>query len=516
MPHRRPPLPAMIILVLILLLIGYFSLRALLNEDTDGVLTASGTIEAVTITISPEIGGKVAEVYVDEGDTVRAGDPLFRLDDTLLQAQRTVAIANLDLARAAAETAKRAQETAEANYTLSLNAAHLEASASRTLDWHTPALPGYTLPGGYFTQNEQIVAARAEVEAARAARDTARAALNDLLTAPANADFVAAENRLAQARIAFLTAQDTLARARLSNNANLRDAAQSAYDSAQTELERAQAAYDALAGTEGGKAIISARAELAVYEERYQAAQDRLLALQIGLESPKVTAAQASLNQAVEAARQAQLAIAQAEASLALLDAQIAKLTVVAPADGVILTRSIQPGEVVSPGATALKLGRLNDLTITVYIPEDRYGQLSLGQAASVTVDSFPGKTFQAVIVHIADQAEFTPRNVQTVEGRSSTVYAIRLRVQDPEGKLKPGMPADVRFSPSSEGRSKLYTAFAVNLRKESFDFDIAERCSSNELFYDRSGKPPESCSFSESRPEYHVSPSSLPTLTCS
>jgi HlyD family secretion protein len=61
-------------------------------------------------------------------------------------------------------------------------------------------------------------------------------------------------------------------------------------------------------------------------------------------------------------------------------------------------------------------------------------------------VDSFPGVTFNATVIHIADQAEFTPRNVQTIEGRTSTVFAIKLQVQDPSGKLKPGMPADVAF----------------------------------------------------------------------
>jgi HlyD family secretion protein len=88
----------------------------------------------------------------------------------------------------------------------------------------------------------------------------------------------------------------------------------------------------------------------------------------------------------------------------------------------------------------------LNEITITVYVPEDRYGQISLGQQAEVTVDSFPGETFTAEVIHIADEAEFTPRNVQTVEGRSSTVYAIRLKVTDSEGRLKIGMPADVVF----------------------------------------------------------------------
>ena len=168
--------------------------------------------------------------------------------------------------------------------------------------------------------------------------------------------------------------------------------------------------------------------------------------LQTGEQSSSVTAAQGVVDQAQAAVDQAQKAVDQAQANLDLIDAQIAKLTVYAPMDGVILTRNVEPGEFVQPGATALTMADLNDLTITVYVPEDRYGQVSLGQTAEVRVDSFPDLTFTATVVHIADQAEFTPRNVQTVEGRSSTFYAIKLKVNDPDGKLKIGMPADVVF----------------------------------------------------------------------
>jgi HlyD family secretion protein len=114
--------------------------------------------------------------------------------------------------------------------------------------------------------------------------------------------------------------------------------------------------------------------------------------------------------------------------------------------DGTVLTRNIEPGEFVQPGSVAFALADLNNITITVYVPEDRYGEISLGEQATVAVDSFPGQTFTGEVIHIADQAEFTPRNVQTVEGRSSTVYAIKLKVTDSEGKLKIGMPADVVF----------------------------------------------------------------------
>ncbi len=439
MNHKRPPVPVIIILALAIIAGGYFGMRALMNKGSTA-LTASGSIEAVEVTIAPEIGGKITEVSADEGAQVKAGDVLFRLDDTLLQAQRAVAAASLDLMRAAASTADSALGTAQANYNLAVNAARLASAASRTSDWTSEF-------GSSTTRSEEIIAALNEEDDALTARDKAYDSLNALISAPASSDFDTAESRLLDAQAALIVAQNVLLRANLSTNTDLRDAAQSAYDDAKAEQEDAQAAYDDLKDSDPAKAILTARAELAVAQERYDATQDRLLTLQTGEDSPQVAAAQAVLHQAQAAADQAALAVTQAEASLRLIDVQIAKLTVTAPADGTILTSSIQPGEIVAPSAAAMTLGRLDNLTITVYIPEDRYGELSLGQPASMMVDSFPGETFTATVSQIADQAEFTPRNVQTVEGRTSTVFAIKLQVLDPGGKLKPGMPADVTFN---------------------------------------------------------------------
>ena len=81
-----------------------------------------------------------------------------------------------------------------------------------------------------------------------------------------------------------------------------------------------------------------------------------------------------------------------------------------------------------------------------VYVPEDQYGEIMLGDSAVVSVDSFPDEFFDAVVTRIADQAEYTPRNVQTEEDRKTTVFAVELSVEDLGGKLKPGMPADVTF----------------------------------------------------------------------
>ncbi len=134
------------------------------------------------------------------------------------------------------------------------------------------------------------------------------------------------------------------------------------------------------------------------------------------------------------------------QAELDLLDLQIQKLSVTSPVDGVVLTRTANLGEIVQMGAPVFLVGKLSELEITVYLPEYRYGEVNLGQTATVSVDSFPDQVFTATVVSIADQAEYTPRNVQTAEGRRNTVFAIKLSIENTDGKLKPGMPADVDF----------------------------------------------------------------------
>jgi HlyD family secretion protein len=181
--------------------------------------------------------------------------------------------------------------------------------------------------------------------------------------------------------------------------------------------------------------------QLDAAQSQVDAAQAQVDAVQTQVDAAqsRVDAAQAQLD-----AAKAQVDVAQAV--LNSLDVQISKLTLVSPVDGVVLTRVIQPGELAMPGANLLVLGLRDEKTITVYVPEDRYGEISLGQEADVSVDSFPDVIFKARVTNISDKAEFTPRNVQTVEGRKNTVFAIRLQFVDPEDRLKAGMPADVTF----------------------------------------------------------------------
>lgn len=472
MNRHLPPLPVRIVIVLIVLsTLGYFFFRSLSPVES-GQLKASGTIESVTVNISPEMGGKVKEVLVVEGQSVKSGDPLLHLDDSLLTAQRALASAQLDSANSAVTTTEVALASAQVQYDLAFDNAVIQSDTVRTVDWFRDEPSAFDLPLWYYSQSEQITAAQSEVDLAKTALEAAQSNLISVLGSAGSADFVKAEIDLASARASYQVAKDIydriqnglttedLSRPQLikvargdlfvsSVGQDLHDSAKQNYDDAKAKLDETQLAYNDALTTDGATEVLQARANLSIAQERYYTALDYVLSLQIGESSSSVTAAQKELEQTQSAVDQAKTAIGQAQANLALIDAQMEKLTIYAPMEGVILTRSVEPGEFVQPGAAALTMANLNDLTITVYVPETRLNEIRLGQQASVTIDVASGQSpvFDAEVIHIANQAEFTPRNVQTVEGRSSTVYAIKLKVTNSEDKLKIGMPADVTFS---------------------------------------------------------------------
>src|SRR5215216_4585868 len=109
MQHKRPPLPAIILIILIVAAGVYYGIRTL-NADGDGQLAASGTIEATVVNISPEMAGKVKDVLASEGQSIKAGDPLLSLDESLLAAQRYVAQTGVDSARSGLLTTQGAYE----------------------------------------------------------------------------------------------------------------------------------------------------------------------------------------------------------------------------------------------------------------------------------------------------------------------------------------------------------------------------------------------------------------------
>ena len=402
-PNPRRILPVVFLLI-VLAVAGYWYYELRPAQLANGSLTGSGTIEAGQVQIGPELSGKILEVLVAEGDRVIAGQELVRFDDSLLKAQL--------------EQARAAQDQAQANYDLvaagtpseqrqaAITAAELELTSARQ------ALQTLNDTAGLVTaQAEQAVAA------AEKALDQVRDRLESLLGAAEPEDIERARAQVVIAADKLKKAKEDYDRVLKYLDKNVSRAlmqikvsdAQTAYDAAVTRLNNllgnANAIDVALAESNvrlAEAALADAQSELekvktgpdpealALAHARLAAAEARLVAAKAGPSSEQLAAAQSLVNSA--------------ERAVATLELQISKLVLRAPSDAVVLACSAEAGEYALPGSPLLTLGRLDELTITIYIPEDRYGEISLGQAAQVSVDSFPGQVFPAIVSFIAEQ----------------------------------------------------------------------------------------------------------------
>lgn len=169
----------------------------------------------------------------------------------------------------------------------------------------------------------------------------------------------------------------------------------------------------------------------------------------------RLDVAQKSLDLMIAGARQEDIAEAAArlqaaQANLALLSQQLQDADLVAPVDAVVRTRLIEAGEIASPQKPAFSLAIVDPKWVRAYVEGSALGLVHPDMKAAITVDSFPGRSFDGWVGFISPTAEFTPKAVQTAELRSSLVYEVRVFVRDPDDDLRLGMPATVRFLPQS------------------------------------------------------------------
>jgi multidrug resistance efflux pump len=468
-----------------------------------GTLAASGTIEAEVITSAAEVGGRVIEVAAGEGDEVTTGQVLLRIDPSTLQAQRSgaeasvaqaqagldAARAQLALAKAAARSedlaaaegavvaargstaaAEAALQQAEISATIAESTQEAEAAvaaaaaalaqAQGMVDvaqaglaqaraelarmqsgarpeeiaiyeaylWKAEAELWYPIHAHEQLIHHDIFGdpeeqARHEAEAAQAVRDAAKAQL-DLVRAGATDNEIAA----ARAGVNAAQAQVSIAQAGV-------EAAEATLAQAEAALETAQA-QAALADAQ----VAAAQARLAVTEGQLTQAEAQRDRLQAGATAEEIAVLEAGV-------AQAEAILVAAEAALETLELQLARTSLTAPVSGVILEKLVHAGELAAPGAPLFTIADLDEVTLTGYVPEAELGQVSLGQTVEVTVDAYRG-AFAGRVTHIASQAEFTPKNVQTQEERVHMVFAVKILLENPDHQLKPGMPADAVFVP--------------------------------------------------------------------
>lgn len=447
--HGRKRILIPVLMVAALAAAGLYWYFGQANSEEEN-LQASGTIEAVEVLVAPEQSGRVVQVTVEKGQSVEADQKLLMLDDALLQAQYQRALtalanaqsnlstaqAGLDMAAASLKAAETNVEAVEASTEVELLSA--QQSLDDLFDTHAVA-KGEAL--------RAVAAANRAVREADYQLDNYTVPINQQEMTAMEAVIVM-KKRLDEARQTFepykYKSSSDPVREDLKEEL---EEAQSDYDSAVRRLEYETESEKALA-TEDKALQDLADLEQGPDPDKVALLEAQIKAIQVAPKQAQDAAEQArvGVEQAQARLTQAQSAVAQAETELELIEVQMSKLEIYAPISGIVLSRNVEPGEVIQAGAPVMTIGQLDKLKITVYVPEDLYGIIKLGQKASVSVDSFPGEVFNASVVYIADQGEFTPRNVQTQEGRRSTVFAVELSVQNEDGKLKPGMPADVVF----------------------------------------------------------------------
>jgi HlyD family secretion protein len=417
---RSSPRLRFVAVALLLVIGGGVGLRSFVSRAAAAgttPLTGSGTIEATIVTLSPQLAGRVAEVRVQEGDTVAPGDVLLTLDDMGLQSQRQSAFLAAKAAQAAAQAELDAAQQALAD--LQYNAPVVTAQAALALANARKALDDAQRHRSYQSKGNRA---------------------NSETISGTEADLTLANEKVSNAEDAVSSVSY------LSSDDPKRAAAEAALYDARHARDVVQATLNWYTGspTDFDQAILDAQVDVA--QATLTKAEADFQKVKIGPDPAALRLAQSGIAAAQAASAAAK---AQGDAAVQAIDLQLEKLEIRSSTAGVILERNIQPGETTNPGAALFQIGQLSSLEITVYLPEEQYALVRVGEQAHVHVDAYPNQTFTATVIRIADQAEFTPRNVQTVEGRKDTVYAITLSISNPDISLKPGMPADVTFGQS-------------------------------------------------------------------
>ncbi|MBD2020895.1 HlyD family secretion protein [Leptolyngbya sp. FACHB-36] len=383
-PWQKIPKPVRIVGAIVVLAgLGYGIYRLFFYSPNAEGLFLSGRIEGYETDISAKTGGRVTNVAVREGDTVQPGQLLVQIDDSDLRAQLQGAIARV---RAAQERLQRARQQ------LPVLQAQLQ-QASLTTEQSSQDSQGRVLE---------------------------------------------AENAVDQARSNLAEAQASLVQA-------------------QARQRRTRELYEAGAASaqqldDDNATLGVAQARVAAAQQQVKSAGGRLTQAQATQQNTPIRAAaelqvQRQIDQAQTDISVSQQEVRDALASQAQIQANLNYLVVKSPIVGDVITRSVEPGEVVAAGAPLITVVNQQQLYLRGFVPEGQIGQIKLGQPARVYLDSFPDRPLDATVSRIDPKASFTPENTYFQKDRVTQVFGVELTLKDnAQGLAKQGMPADGRI----------------------------------------------------------------------
>lgn len=220
-----------------------------------------------------------------------------------------------------------------------------------------------------------------------------------------------------------------------------------------SDFERASALYEGKAITE--QEFTAAKAALDVAKAKLAAAEAQYRLVRDGPRAEEIDQARAASDQArayndlvrngprTEDIDQARARVDQASGNLDIARTTLGYATLLSPLDGMVLSKSTEPGEYVSPGTPIVTAADLVNIWLRAYVSETDITKVHLGQKVTVKTDAYPAQTYEGRISFISKQAEFTPKTVQTEKERVKLVFRIKIDITNRDTELKPGMPAD-------------------------------------------------------------------------
>lgn len=345
----------------------------------DNVVVLSGRIEGDDSSVAPKTSGRILEIRFREGDTVKAGEVIARLDDQQIKAREQQALGAVTQAEAR-----------------------------------------------YRSAQQQVLVLREQLQQSQLQTGQAKADAAGRVS-QAEADLAAAESEVAQQEANFkLAAFDRDAYVRLAKSGAV----------SERQGKQAEATAEQLA------------AAVAASKRKVEAARASVVTARANLANPEIRGSQSAAVRRQIAEQEAEVASAAAETQQAraqLVEAQANRsdLNVVAPFTGTVITRSAEPGEVVSAGTAIVTLLDLNKVYLRGFIPEGQIGKVKAGQPARVFLDSNAKHPLNATVSRIDPQATFTPENTYFREDRVKQVVGVKLQLKEGIGFAKPGMPAD-------------------------------------------------------------------------
>jgi membrane fusion protein YbhG len=380
--------------ILILLVVGAGALIAFrgARRAPDNRLMVSGNIELTEVNIAFKTAGRLIERDVDEGDAVKRGQIVARLDRDQLLAQRAREAAGLQSAESQLAQAESSLEWQKANMAADIEQrrADLASNDARLAELNNGARPQEKLQA-----KAAVDSAQSEYERAKRDWDRGQTLYKD----------------------------DDISTAQYDQYRNR-------FESAEAALKNAQEAQ--------GLVLAGPR------HEQIEAAQGQVEHARGGLKMAEANTLEIKRRQEQITTQRAE--IARSRASLALIDSQLADTIAASPVDGVVLVKSADVGEVLAPGTTVVTVGDIDHPWLRGYVNETDLGKVKLGSRAHVTIDSYPGKIYNGRVTFISSEAEFTPKQIQTEQERVKLVYRIKIELENPNHELKSNMPADAEI----------------------------------------------------------------------